>query len=233
GGDQEAVLATIARHGLTPANVNAAGQIVAAGTLAELDAFAADPPAGARLRPLQVAGAFHTRHMAPAVAALRDAAADVAVADPAITLLSDADGAAVTTGKEWLERIVAQVAAPVRWDLCMRTMAGLGRRALPGVAQLAIKTPEQLDSARELIAGHLAEPDAHGHGHLPEWRLIVAPASGTFRSGADQQHLGTVVARGAEHPVAAPWAAEIIEWLVEDGDPVSQGQPLIRVQRPR
>src|SRR6266576_3107540 len=250
GGDQEAVLATIARHGLTPANVNAAGQIVAAGTLAELDAFAADPPAGARLRPLQVAGAFHTRHMAPAVAALRDAAADVAVADPAMTLLSDADGAAVTTGKEWLERIVAQVAAPVRWDLCMRTMAdlgvtalielppagtltGLARRALPGVAQLAIKTPEQLDAARELIAGHLAEPDAHGHGHLPEWRLIVAPASGTFRSGADQQHLGMVVARGAEHQVAAPWAlrpAEIIEWLVEDGDPVSQGQPLIRVQ---
>src|SRR5215470_1844921 len=200
GGDQETVLAAIARHGLTPANVNGAGQIVAAGTLAELEAFAADPPPGARLRPLQVAGAFHTRHMAPAVAALRDAAADVAVSDPGVTLLSDADGAAVTTGKEWLERIVAQVAAPVRWDLCMQTMAGLGvtalielppggtltglaRRALPGVAQLAIKTPEQLDAARDLISEHLAEPDAHGHGHLPEWRLIVAPASGTFRSG--------------------------------------------------
>jgi [acyl-carrier-protein] S-malonyltransferase len=175
------------------------------------------------------------------------------VADPAMTLLSDADGAAVTTGKEWLERIVAQVAAPVRWDLCMRTMAdlgvtalielppagtltGLARRALPGVAQLAIKTPEQLDAARDLIAGHLTEPDAHGHGHLPEWRLIVAPAAGTFRSGADQQQLGMVVARGAEHPVAAPWAlrpAEIIEWLVEDGDPVSEGQPLVRVQQSR
>ena len=204
GGDQEAVLAAIARHGLTPANVNGAGQIVAAGTLAELEAFAADPPGGARLRPLQVAGAFHTRHMAPAVAALRDAAADVTVTDPAMTLLSNADGAAVTTGKEWLERIVAQVAAPVRWDLCMRTMAdlgvtalielppagtltGLARRALPGVAQLAIKTPEQLDAARDLIAEHLAEPDAHGHGHLPEWRLIVSPASGTFRSGSVQR----------------------------------------------
>src|SRR5438874_3189772 len=171
GGDQEVVLAAIARHGLTPANVNAAGQIVAAGTLAELEAFAADPPAGARLRPLQVAGAFHTRHMAPAVAALRDAAADVSVTDPAMTLLSDADGAAVTTGKEWLERIVAQVAAPVRWDLCMRTMAGLGvtalielppagtltglaRRALPGVALLAMKTPAQIPAARALAAEH-------------------------------------------------------------------------------
>jgi [acyl-carrier-protein] S-malonyltransferase len=265
GGDQEVILAAIARHGLTPANVNGAGQIVAAGTLAELQAFAADPPvkgSGARLRPLQVAGAFHTRHMAPAVAALRDAAADVTVTDPAMTLLSDADGAAVTTGKEWLERIVAQVAAPVRWDLCMRTMAdlgvtalielppagtltGLARRALPGVAQLAIKTPDQLDAARDLIAEHLVEPDAHGHGHLPEWRLIVSPASGTFRSptarvegatAALTADLGTVVARGAERAVAASWSlepAEIIEWLVEDGDPVSEGQPLVRVQLPR
>lgn len=271
GGDQDVVLAAIARHGLTPANVNAAGQIVAAGTMTGLEAFAADPPPGARLRPLAVAGAFHTSHMAPAVAALRDAAAAVSVADPAMTLLSDADGAAVTTGKEWLDRVVAQVAAPVRWDLCMQTMAGLGvtalielppagtltglaRRALPGVAQLALKTPDQLGAARELIAEHLAEPDGHGHGHLPEWRLIVAPTSGTFRSAAaggpgradspavtggsrgDQgfvppDHvLGTVVARGGERTVTAPWPAEIIEWLVEEGDPVSEGQPLVRVQ---
>src|SRR5579859_4387077 len=206
-GDEDEVLAAIARYGLTPANVNGAGQIVAAGTLAGLEAFAADPPAGARLRPLQVAGAFHTRHMAPAVAALRDAAAEVSLNDPAITLLSDADGAAVTTGKEWLERIVAQVAAPVRWDLCMATMAdlgvtaiielppagtltGLARRALPGVAQLALKTPDQLEAAHQLIAEHLAEhlsehlSESSGHGHVPEWRLIVAPTSGTFRSPA-------------------------------------------------
>ncbi len=264
GGDEDAVLAAIARHGLTPANINAAGQIVAAGAIADLEAFAADPPTGARLRPLQVAGAFHTRYMASAVAVLRDAAADVAVTDPHLTLLGDADGAAVTTGKEWLERIVAQVAAPVRWDLCLRTMAdlgvtaiielppagtltGLARRALPGVAQLAIKTPDQLEAARDLIEEHLSESDGHGHGHLPEWRLIVAPTSGTFRSPggpagsggssprgntapADQQLFGTVVARGGERSLAVPWPAEIIEWLVEDGDPVSEGQPLVRVQ---
>ena len=259
GGDQETVLAAIARHGLTPANVNGAGQIVAAGAIADLEAFAADPPAGARLRPLQVAGAFHTRYMAPAIAALRDAAAGVRVTDPHLTLLCNADGAAATTGKEWLERIVAQVAAPVRWDLCQRTMAdlgvtafielppagtltGLARRALPGVAQLAIKTPDQLEAARKLIEEHLSEPDAHGHGLLPEWRLIVAPTSGTFRSPAGRAdatatgamvaltaELGTVVARGGERPLAAPWPAEIIEWLVEDGDPVSEGQPLVRV----
>jgi [acyl-carrier-protein] S-malonyltransferase len=263
GGDEDEVLAAIARCGLTPANVNGAGQIVAAGTYAGLDAFAADPPAGARLRPLQVAGAFHTRHMAPAVAALRNAAAEVGVYDPAMTLLSDADGAAVTTGQEWLERIVAQVAAPVRWDLCMRTMAdlgvtaiielppagtlvGLARRALPGVAVLALKTPDQLDAARDLIREHHVEPDGHGHDHLPEWRLIVAPTSGTFRAPAGRAdeaatgamvaltaQLGTIEARDGGHAVSAPWpteSAEIIEWLVEDGDPVSQGQPLVRVQ---
>jgi [acyl-carrier-protein] S-malonyltransferase len=259
GGEEETVLAAIARHGLTPANVNGAGQIVAAGAIADLAAFAADPPHGARLRALQVAGAFHTRYMAPAVAALRDAAAGVAVTDPHLTLLCNADGAAVTTGKEWLERIVAQVAAPVRWDLCQQTMAdlgvtaiielppagtltGLARRALPGVAQLALKTPEQLEAARDLIEEHLSEPDAHGHGHLPDWRLIVAPTAGTFRSPdgradasatgamvALTSDLGSVVARGGERPLAAPWPAEIIEWLVEDGDPVNEGQPLVRV----
>jgi len=259
GGDEETVLAAIARHGLTPANINAAGQIVAAGAIADLAAFAADPPAGARLRPLQVAGAFHTRYMAPAVAALRFAAAEVAVTDPHLTLLCNADGAAVTTGKEWLERIVAQVAAPVRWDLCLRTMAdlgvtavielppagtltGLARRALPGVVQLALKTPDQLEAARDLIEEHLSESDGHGHGHLPEWRLIVAPTSGTFRSPAGRRdaaatgamvaltaELGTVVTRGGERSLATPWPAEIIEWLVEDGDPVSEGQPLVRV----
>jgi [acyl-carrier-protein] S-malonyltransferase len=260
GGEEETVLAAMARHGLTPANVNGAGQIVAAGAITDLEAFAADPPAGARLRPLQVAGAFHTRYMAPAVAALREAAAEVAVTDPHLVLLCNADGAAVTTGKEWLERIVAQVAAPVRWDLCQRTMAdlgvtalielppagtltGLARRALPGVAQLAIKTPDQLQAARDLIEEHVSEPDGHGHGHLPDWRLIVAPTSGTFRSPDGQAdaaatgavvpltaRLGVVVARGGERPLTAPWPAEIIEWLVEDGDPVSEGQPLVRVQ---
>jgi len=259
GGDEETVLAAIAGCGLTPANVNAAGQIVAAGTMAQLEAFAADPPPGARLRPLAVAGAFHTRHMAPAVAALRDATAGVVAKDPAITLLSNADGAAVGSGQEWLERIVAQVAAPVRWDLCMRTMAdlgvtaiielppagtltGLAKRALPGVAVTAIKTPDQLDAVRAMIEEHLSETVTNGQtfaGHQPEWRLIVAPTSGTFRSPGGRAEgsvitltgdLGTVVARGGEREVTAPWPAEIIEWLVEDGDPVSEGQPLVRIE---
>jgi [acyl-carrier-protein] S-malonyltransferase len=180
GGDEAAVLAAIADAGLTPANINGAGQIVAGGTRAQLDAFAANPPPGARLRQLRVAGAFHTSHMAPAVEALARATAGIVVKDPAITLLSNADGAVVTSGQNWVERIVAQVATPVRWDLCMATMAGTGvtalielppagtlagiaKRALPGVEILALKSPDQLDAARALIAAHKGQPPVTSH----------------------------------------------------------------------
>jgi [acyl-carrier-protein] S-malonyltransferase len=177
GGDEPAVLAAIAAAGLTPANVNTAGQIVAGGTLAQLAEFAANPPAGARLRPLRVAGAFHTSHMVPAVEALAAGAAGTTVKDPAITLLSNRDGAVVTAGDDWMERVVSQVASPVRWDKCMATMSAVGvtaqiellpggtltamaKRALPGVELLAVKTPDQLEAARALIAAHAAAPGA-------------------------------------------------------------------------
>jgi [acyl-carrier-protein] S-malonyltransferase len=171
GGDEATVLTAIADAGLTPANINTVGQIVAGGTCEQLAAFAANPPAKARLRALRVAGAFHTRHMAPAVGTLEAAAADTAIKDPAITLVSNRDGAVVTSGADWVERVARQVAHPVRWDRCMATMADLGvsafiellpggtltgiaKRALPGVEVLAIKTPDQLDAARALMAAH-------------------------------------------------------------------------------
>jgi [acyl-carrier-protein] S-malonyltransferase len=179
GGDEATVLAAIDAAGLTPANINTAGQIVAGGTHPQLEAFAAHPPAGGRVRALRVAGAFHTRHMAPAVDALAAAAAGTSVKDPAIALLSNRDGAVVGSGQDWMDRVVRQVANPVRWDLCMATMSAIGvtaliellpggtltgmaKRALPGVELLAIKTPDQLDAARGLVAAHATSvnPDA-------------------------------------------------------------------------
>ncbi|WP_345433325.1 ACP S-malonyltransferase [Actinoallomurus vinaceus] len=168
GGDEEEVLATIEKHGLTPANTNGAGQVVAAGTMEQLAAFADAPPAGARLRPLSVAGAFHTHHMAPAVDTLRRITPGMSVADPATRLLSNRDGAVVAGGRDFVARLVEQVSAPVRWDSCMATMAdlgvtaiielppagtlvGLARRALPHVERVALKTPADLDKARALI----------------------------------------------------------------------------------
>ncbi|MEV7025117.1 ACP S-malonyltransferase [Kitasatospora sp. NPDC093558] len=171
GGDPEAVAAKLAEHGLTPANNNGGGQIVAAGTLAQLEALKADPPTGARLIPLKVAGAFHTEHMAPGVERLAKLAPTLTVSGPQLRYVSNRDGAVVTSGTEVLDRLVSQVSNPVRWDLCMETLTELGatavielapagtltglvKRNLKGVATLALKTPADLDKARELIAEH-------------------------------------------------------------------------------
>ncbi|MCS0601324.1 ACP S-malonyltransferase [Streptomyces sp. LP11] len=172
GGDPETSVAHLEKLGLTPANINGAGQIVAAGTLEQLAALAEDKPEGVRkVVALKVAGAFHTRHMAPAVEALAKAAEQLAPADPKVAYVSNKDGRAVTLGAEVLERLVGQVANPVRWDLCMETfkelgvtalvevcpggtLTGLAKRALPGVATLALKTPDDLDAARALISEH-------------------------------------------------------------------------------
>ena len=167
GGDSDEVSEVLASLGLTAANVNGGGQVVAAGAQRDIDSLVANPPTRARVIVLQVAGAFHTSYMAPAVDALRDAAATTAVAEPTAILLSNADGAAVTSGADALDRIVRQVANPVRWDLCMESMAargvtgiielapggvlaGLAKRALKDVPCVALKTPDDLAAARDL-----------------------------------------------------------------------------------
>jgi [acyl-carrier-protein] S-malonyltransferase len=171
GGDRDEVLGVLAEHGLTPANDNGPGQIVAAGTIEQLGALAAHPPARARLVPLSVAGAFHTEHMAPAVDVLAGLARAVTTHDAATALISNRDGEVVRDGAEVLQRLVTQVRSPVRWDLCMQTMrelgvtgllelppagtlVGIARRALKGVETFALKTPDQLDDARAFVAEH-------------------------------------------------------------------------------
>ncbi|GGT92871.1 ACP S-malonyltransferase [Streptomyces violascens] len=172
GGEPENVLPHLEKLGLTPANVNGAGQIVAAGTAEQLAALEADKPEGVRrVVALKVAGAFHTHHMAPAVAALDEAAGSLTVADPKVTYVSNADGRTVASGQEIVTRLVNQVSNPVRWDLCMETfkdlgatalvelcpggtLTGLAKRAMPGVKTVALKTPADLDAARALIAEH-------------------------------------------------------------------------------
>src|SRR5690625_864382 len=171
GGDPEEVAASLEQHGLTPANVNGGGQVVAAGTLDELAALAADPPRRARVVPLQVAGAVHTEHMASAVDTFEKAVTHNVPADPVRTLLSNSDGAPVGTGSDVLVSLVNQIARPVRWDACCAQMldqgvtaaielapggvlTGLARRTLPGVDVVALKSPEDIDAARRLIEQH-------------------------------------------------------------------------------
>jgi [acyl-carrier-protein] S-malonyltransferase len=181
GGDPEDVLAVLAELGLDAANHNGAGQIVAAGRIEALAALAQHKPARTRVRPLPVAGAFHTRFMAPAEHALERYAARLTVKDPACPLLSNADGEVVAEGAEMLRRLVAQVTKPVRWDCCMATLrvlaitatvelppagtlSGLVKRDAKGpdangtdtkgTVTLALKTPEDLDKVTDLIRAH-------------------------------------------------------------------------------
>ena len=166
GGDREVVLQAILDAGLIAANDNGGGQIVAAG---DLDALAALAPEGARVRALQVAGAFHTHFMSPAVAAFAKFASTIATSDPTVGVLSNRDGQVLTSGSEILDRIVSQVANPVRWDLCMSTMqssgvtkalevapagtlVGLIKRAAPTIETYAFKSPNDLAAASQFAS---------------------------------------------------------------------------------
>ena len=168
GGDRDVVLNAITDLGLTAANNNGGGQIVAAG---DFDALAQLSPEGARVRPLAVAGAFHTSYMQSAVQPLNNLAATIATANPVAGVLSNKDGAVVKDGREILNRIVSQISNPVRWDLCMETLVTLGvtgvielapagtlvgliKRAAPSIEQFALKNPDDLEAARTFIANH-------------------------------------------------------------------------------
>jgi [acyl-carrier-protein] S-malonyltransferase len=168
GGDREVVLKAIADAGLIAANDNGGGQIVAAGDIAALSTLA---PEGARLRALAVAGAFHTSYMEPAVEPMRALAAEIEVNDATVGVLSNKDGAMINSGREILDRIVNQIANPVRWDLCMETLAsngvtgvievapagtlvGLIKRAVSTIEQCALKSPNELEAATTFASHH-------------------------------------------------------------------------------
>lgn len=255
GGEEAEVLAALAKHDLHPANRNGGGQIVAAGLSERLDKFGAEPPARTRVIALKVAGAFHTPYMAQAEAALAAVAGGIQPEHPHRLLLSNADGAAVTDGNELVSRLVRQVTAPVRWDLCMRTLADLGVTAvieLPPAGTLAglikrelkgehapeivtLNTPDDLPAARDLIARHGSSPTNEPALHF---RVVVAGSAGTFAPATDLdegapikagQLIGQVITRQGAIDVTAHHAGHLIEWLAHHDDPITPGQPLARI----
>jgi [acyl-carrier-protein] S-malonyltransferase len=168
GADEAELLARLDELGLSPANYNGGGQVVVAGALDALAALAENPPERARVIPLQVAGAFHTRYMQPAADRLSSFAAALPVSDPTLRIWTNNDGSVVDSGRRFIDLLVGQVSSPVRWDLCMDAfaasgvtglvelapagaLAGLAKRALKGVPTVAIKTPDDLPAAFELI----------------------------------------------------------------------------------
>jgi [acyl-carrier-protein] S-malonyltransferase len=253
GGDPDELAAALAEHGLEAANLNGGGQVVVAGPVDGLAALKAAPPAKARVLPLSVAGAFHTRYMAPAREELEQLVGGLTPADPSRLLLSNADGAAVPTGAQALTRIVSQITSPVRFDACLATLrelgvtaavelppagalAGLAKREWKGsdVEVLALTGPADLDRARQLIEAERGRAEAE---HLPDWRVVVSPARGTVTPAAiaEGSHvpagtpLGCVRSRRDEVNVSAGYDGVLAEWLVHEGDLVDAGDPLARL----
>jgi [acyl-carrier-protein] S-malonyltransferase len=168
GGEPDVVQARLSELGLTAANMNGGGQVVVAGELGALVALAADPAEGTRVIPLPVAGAFHTAFMAGAVDTLRDAASTVTPSDPTLSIYTNRDGSHVSSGTTYLDFLIGQVSNPVRWDLCMDAFAkdgvtgiielapagalvGLAKRGLKGIPSVAVKSPEDLVAAVDLL----------------------------------------------------------------------------------
>ena len=168
GADETEFLARLEELGLEPANFNGGGQIVVAGAPDALEKLREEPPAGARVIPLQVAGAFHTRYMAPAVERLTLAAAALDAQNPSLRIWSNRDGNLVTHGRSFLDLLVGQVSSPVRWDKCMESFAaagvtgvievapagaliGLAKRGLKGIPTVAVKTPDDMHTAIEML----------------------------------------------------------------------------------
>jgi len=253
GGNPEEVLAAIEKHGLTPANMNGGGQVVAAGSLDGLAALKADPPAKARILPLSVAGAFHTSYMASAREELEGLVGGLRPAEPSRLLLSNADGQAVGTGAEALSRLVSQITSPVRFDACLATMRDLGVTAvveLPpagaliglakrewkgaGIELLSLSSPADLDRARELIEAERGRAEAE---HLLDWRVVVSPVRGTVSPAevAEGTHLpagtplGCIRSRREQIDISAGYPGVLAEWLVHEGDLVDAGDPIARL----
>lgn len=239
GGDADDVAAAVAAAECWIANNNGPGQLVAAGRRDALEQLLASPPAGSRMRPLAVAGGFHTPLMDSARTGLTDFTTSVPVRTPTIGIVANGDGAVVDDAGDFLARLVQQLTQPVRFDLCIQTLRDLGvsavielapagvltgviRRQLPAVTSVALRSPDDLDDARALIAEHTSI----GERFTEDWQLLVAPTTGTI-------HLAeapVVRNRSGEVPVQAGDTHDVIEWLVHDGDPVAEGQPLARLQ---
>lgn len=243
GGAADEVLAAAAAFDLEVATVNVAGQVVLGGPVDGLQAFAAEPPPGARVRPLEVAGAFHTRAMSSARAPFAAALSQLRAGDARVAVVANRDGAVVADGAQALHRLLDQLTCAVRFDLCLASIAGLGptavvevapggtltalaKRALPGVEVMALRSPDDLSSARGLLPARGEQPSL-------AWRTLPSPENGVVDrlcAAGDAVAAGDPVAvvagRSGASTVFAPAAGIVSEWLVSPGDPVRTGQLL-------
>ena len=113
---------------VSPANLNAPGQVVIAGTR---DAVArasvrARERGARRVLPLPVSAPFHCALMKPAQAQLEPELRALVVSDPAIPVVANVDAEPKHDAPSAIEALVQQVSAPVKWEAVVQRLAVLG-----------------------------------------------------------------------------------------------------------
>jgi [acyl-carrier-protein] S-malonyltransferase len=156
---------------VSPANMNAPGQVVIAGTTAAVARASerAKQLGAKRAIPLPVSAPFHCALMAAAEARLAPELRALAVSDPAVPVVANVDAEPKRRGAEAIEALVRQVCSPVRWEDVMRRLAsegvhkyvevgpgtvltGLGRKIIRDGAFASIEDPAGLDAVAALLA---------------------------------------------------------------------------------
>ncbi len=172
GGNKDAVISYLKEFDLIPANINSNGQIIAAGTLDNLDRLANSPLTGTRVRPLEVSAAFHTKYMEPAISQFKEIFNNIKTNSSSQIILSNKNGEKLNTPAEIIENLINQVISPVRWDLCQAkmvemgvtgmlelapggTLCGIAKKEIPSVETFAIKSPDDIQSANDFIRKHI------------------------------------------------------------------------------
>ena len=172
GGNKEEVLSYLREFDLIPANINSNGQIIAAGSLENLERLASSPLKGTRIRPLEVSAAFHTKFMEPAVSQFTEIFKTLSVNSPRQIVLSNKNGERLSKPTDIMENLIQQVISPVRWDLCQAkmvelgvtgmlelapggTLCGIAKKEIPSVETFAIKSPDDIQGANDFIRKHI------------------------------------------------------------------------------
>ena len=155
---------------VSPANLNAPGQVVIAGTSGGvLRAGERARALGARrVVPLPVSAPFHCALMRPAEERLAPELRAMAVSTPRVPVVANVDAQMKTDAPSAIEALVRQVSAPVRWEEVVSVLASAGVRAYvevgPGTvlsglvrkidreARVAtFETPADLDAVERLV----------------------------------------------------------------------------------
>ena len=234
------------------ANYNAPGQVVIAGSPADVAAAGdvARRSGAKRVVRLQVGGAFHTPFMASAYDRLTKAIAQADFQDPDAPVYANVDAAPYESARPWPRLLARQLTSPVRWQQTIRratdagsetivelgpgsALTGLAKRIDRSAVTLSVRSPADIDPLLESVGAQGATESARHEGEslYAYERLVVAPAAGVF-TPARPDRKGSRIATGAVlgevsgEPVRSPFSGVVMDYLAVEGERVTINQPI-------